>query len=166
MLCSTQKWVVHWSFKFWVLLSGTYCQKLTVEWHWLKFFRARFSCLSVSLISAAVKFVTNGWWTGQPSPTTLNGFTRNAKRGFNSWKWSNLAWNSSGGLTIYFGILPLRGLQLPLRAKSIRSHSDIGKWQNAFDNMCLWKIFIFLWEFSSLTWDLGSLSLLSNRPGD
>ena len=82
------------------VLSGTCWQKLTVEWHWLKFFRARFFCISASLISAAVKCVTNGWWTGQPSPTalTLNGFTRNAKHGFSSWKCSNQAWNSSSSL--------------------------------------------------------------------
>jgi len=52
------------------LLSGTCCQKLTVEWHCLKLFKARFFCISASLNSAAIKFVTNGWWTGQPSPTT------------------------------------------------------------------------------------------------
>jgi len=42
---------------------------------------------------SADKFVTNGWRTGQPSLTTLtmNGFTRNAKHSFSSWKWSNLA---------------------------------------------------------------------------
>jgi len=28
---------VHWYFKFWVF-SGTCRQKLTVKWHWLKFF--------------------------------------------------------------------------------------------------------------------------------
>ena len=41
-------------------------------------------------------------------------FTRNAKHGFNSWKWSNLYWNSSSSITIYISILPLCGLQLPL----------------------------------------------------
>jgi len=35
MLCYIQKWVVHWSFKFWVF---TCCHKLSVEWHWIKFF--------------------------------------------------------------------------------------------------------------------------------
>jgi len=48
---------------------------------------------------------------------TLNGFTRNAKHGFNSWKWSNLAWNFSNSLAIYFSIFPFCGLQLPLREK-------------------------------------------------
>jgi len=45
----------------------------------------------------------------------LNEFTRNAKHGLNSWKWPNLAWNSSSSLKIYFSIRPLCGLQLPLR---------------------------------------------------
>jgi len=54
-------------------------------------------------------------WAAITDTLTLNGFTRNAKHGFNSWKWSNLAWNSSSSLTIYFSILSLCGLQLPLR---------------------------------------------------
>ena len=53
--------------------------------------------------------------TPLPTTLTLKRFTRNAKHGFNSWKCSNLAWNSSNGLKIYFIILPLCGLQLPLR---------------------------------------------------
>ena len=129
------------------LLSGTCCQKLTVEFHWLTFFRARFFCISASLVSAAVKFVTNGWWTGQPSPTTLtlNGFTRNAKHGFNSWKCSYLAWNSFSSLKIYFSILPLYGLQLPPREK----HSfSFWHWKNdrTLLTIRVWKILIFLWE--------------------
>jgi len=39
MLCYTQKWVVHWSLKFWVF---TCCQKLSVEWHWIKFLEPDF----------------------------------------------------------------------------------------------------------------------------
>jgi len=115
------------------LLFGTSWQKLTVEWHWLHFFRARFFSISASLISAAVKCVTNGWWTGQPSPTTLtlNGFTRNAKLQ-SSWKCSNLAWNFSSSLKIYFSIHPLCGLQLPLYEK----HSfSFWHWKN--DGMLL-----------------------------
>jgi len=116
------------------LLPGTCCRKSTVKWHWLKFFRARFFCISARLISAAVKCVTNGRWTGQPSPNTvtLNGFPRNAKHGFNSWKCSDLAWNSSSRLKIYFSILPLCGLQLPLPEK----HSfSFWHWKN--DGMLL-----------------------------
>jgi len=49
---------------------------------------------------------------------------RNAKHGFDSWKWSNLAWNSSSSLTICCG------LQLPFREKhsfSLRSLTcDLG----------------------------------------
>ena len=52
-----------------------------------------------------------------PTTLTLNGFTRNVKHGFNSSKCSNLAWNSSNSLKMYFNILPLCGLQLPLREK-------------------------------------------------
>jgi len=55
--------------------------------------------------------------TSLPTTFTLNGFTRNAKRGFNSWKCSNLPWNSSNSLKIYFSVLPLCGLQLPLCEK-------------------------------------------------
>jgi len=58
MLCYTQKWVIHWYFKFWVLLSRTCRQKLSVEWHWIKFFIQIF-CISVSFISTADKFVAN-----------------------------------------------------------------------------------------------------------
>ena len=54
-------------------------------------------------------------WTTITDTLTLNGFTRNAKHGFNSWKWSNLTWNFSSSFTIYFSILSLCGLQLPLR---------------------------------------------------
>jgi len=53
-------------------------------------------------------------WLGTP-PVVLQFILVNAKYGFNSWKWSNLAWDSSSSLTIYFSILSLCGLQLPLR---------------------------------------------------
>jgi len=90
VLYSLQKWVVHWPFKFWVF-SGICCQKLSVEWHWLKLFLE-----AVSFVSTADKFVTNGWLLGQPSliALTMTGFTRYAKYGFHFWKWSNLAWSS------------------------------------------------------------------------
>jgi len=67
---------------------------------------------------------------------TLNGFTRNTKHGFNSWKWSNQAWNFSNSLTIYFSIFPLCGLQLPLREK----HSfSFWHWENErkLSRMCV-----------------------------
>jgi len=78
--------------------------------------------------------VTNGWQTEQPSsPTTLtlNGFTSNAKHGFNFSKWSNMAWNSFSIQAIKFCILPRGDLQLPHREKT-RSHSDIGKMTECF----------------------------------
>ena len=83
MLCYRQKWVVHWSFKIWAF---TCCLKLSVELHWTKIFRARFSCISVNLSSTAVTFVSlsNGWWSRQLSPTTLtlNGFIGVNPRGW------------------------------------------------------------------------------------
>ena len=134
------------------LLSITCRQKSTVEWHWLIFFRAR-SWISVSSISAADKFVTNGWQTGQPSPTTLtlNGFTRNAKHCFNFCKWSNLAWNSSSSLAIYFCVLPPSWSAITSSRKGFALILTLGKWQKAFDNMLLRKI------LSSITLTLGSL---------
>jgi len=50
-------------------------------------------------------------WTVITDTLTLNRFTRNEKHGFNSWKWSNLAWSSSSSLTIYFNIISICGLQ-------------------------------------------------------
>jgi len=54
-------------------------------------------------------------WTAITDTSTLNGSARSAKHIYNTWKWSNLAWNSCSSLTMYFCILPLCGLQLPLR---------------------------------------------------
>ena len=51
-----------------------------------------------------------------------------AKHGFNSWKWANLALISSSSFTIYFSVLQLSGRQMPLREK----HSDIGKMTECF----------------------------------
>jgi len=69
------------------LLSGTCRQKLSVFLHFGQFyFYSRQVCNK--------RFITD--------TLTLNGFTRNAKHGFNFWKWSNLAWNSSSSFTIYF----------------------------------------------------------------
>ena len=94
---------------------------------------------------------------------TLNGFTRNAKHGLHFWKWSNLAWKFSSGLTIYFSILPLCGLQLPLREKHPFSFWH-GENERMLSKICVFKNFLFSsGNLSSLTCDLGSLSLLSNR---
>ena len=111
-------------------------------------------------------------WTATTNTLTLNGLTRNAKRGLNSWKWPNLAWNSSSSLTIYFSILPLCGLHLRFRETPWFSFQH---WET--DRMFLTcaslKNFNFLLgrklaQFrerrkSSLTCDLGSLSLLLLR---
>jgi len=65
-----------------------------------------------------IRQVCSKWlanWASTTDALTLNGFTRNAKHGFDSWKLSNLAWNSSSSLTIYCG------LQLLLREKHLFS---------------------------------------------
>jgi len=126
-------------------LSGTCSQKLSVEWHWLKVFYPHFGQLFFYSRQVWNKRLAN--WTAITDTLTMNGFTRNAKHRFNSWKWSHthLAWNSSSSLTICFSILPLCGLQLPLR-ETLVLIPILGKWQSAFDNMCLWNILIFFWE--------------------
>ena len=139
--CYIQKWVLHWSFKFWVF-SGTCRQKLIVEWHWLKFFLGQ----SVSFLQQTSLWQTVSYLdTGPPSLTTLtmNGFTRNAKHGFNSWKWSILAWKSFSRLTIYFCILPLCGLANSSSQNSICSHSDIWKMTK-----CFWQQYVSLKKFN------------------
>ena len=79
----------------------------------------------------------------------------------NGQKWSN--WNFSSSLQIYFSILPLSRLELPLRKK----HSfSFWHWENErmLLTICVVKNFKFSsGSLSSLTCDLGSLSLLSNR---
>jgi len=101
----------------------------------------------VSFVSTADTFVTNGWQIGQPSLTTLtmNGFTKNAKHGFNSWKWSNLAWNSALVLQFIVEFFHFVVLRLPLREKHAFSFWHLEN-DNAFDNMCFWKNGIFFWE--------------------
>ena len=71
------------------LLSGTCCRKL-----------------SVCLTHIFLHFGQFYFYSIQVCDKRLHGF--------NSWQWSNLAWNSST-LTIYFSILPPCGLQLPFR---------------------------------------------------
>ena len=108
----------------------------------------------------------NCWRTGQPSLTalTMNGFTRDAKHGFSSWKWSNLAWNSSSSVTIYFILFRFVVLQFPLREKYSFSYFWHGENDRMLLTICVFeKIEISCGNLSSLTWALGSLSLLSNR---
>jgi len=162
MLCYTQKWFIHCYFNFWVCTLWNLSPK--IKWHWLKFFLCRiflqFGQFYFYGRQVCNKRLAN--WRAITDTLTLNGFTRNANHGFTSWKWSNVAWNSSSSLAIYFSILPLCGLQLPLR-RNIGSPSDIGKmtesfWQHVSLNNCN-----FLLKLSCLTCDLGSLSLLTNR---
>jgi len=79
-------------------------------------------------------FAADGCRTGQPSPTTLNRFRRNANHGFCSCKWLNLAWNSCSSLPMYFYIFLLCGVQLPLREKDLFS---FWHWEmtECFDNL-------------------------------
>ena len=95
---------------------------------------------SIGLLSFG--HIPSGTWTGQPSPTTLTltGFTRNAKYAVYSCKWSNLVWSSSSSLAIYFYVLPLCGLQLPLRKKPSLS---FWHWENdrIFLTKCLFENF-------------------------
>ena len=97
---------------------------------------------AISFVSTVDKFVTNCWLAGQPSLTTLtmNGYTRNAKHGFNSWKWSNLAWSCSSSLTIYFCVLPLCGPAIASSQKAFVLILTYGNWQNAFDNVSLQEV--------------------------
>jgi len=71
----------------------------------------------------------------------MNGFTRNAKHGFNSWKWSSLAWSSSNRITIYFCILPLCDPANVSSRKAFVLIPTLGKWQNAFDTVYRKKSF-------------------------
>ena len=125
-------------------LSGTCRQNVTVEWRWLKIFMARSFCISVSFVSTADKFVKSGWRTGRPSPTTVT-FNWIHSIIFNFCMWSNLAWNSSSSLAIYFCILSHRGLQFPLR-ESIRFHFDIGKMTECLCQYISLKNLILFWK--------------------
>ena len=112
--------------------------------------------------TTADKFVTNGWWTAQPSSTalTLNGFIRNAKHGFNSCKWSNVPWNFSSSFGISVCILPLCGPQLPVHAKQSFSFWH-GKMTECFWQYVSVKKFQFYsGNLSSFTWTLGSMSFV------
>jgi len=63
----------------------------------------------------------------------------------NSWKWSNLDWNSSSSLTTYFNIPTLWSAVASSR-NTLVLIPTLGNWQNVFDNVCLWKILLFFWE--------------------
>ena len=116
----------------------------------------------ITFVATAHKFVTNGWRTGQPPLTTLrmNGFIRNAKHGFNFWKWSNPAWSSSSWAPIYFSILPFRG---PANASSRKAFVSFSLWHWNNDRMLLTMYVVEKIEFSSrnlssLTWASDSVT--------
>jgi len=116
MLCYMQKWVIHWYFKFWVftlwnLSPEIKCRvALTQVCFEPDFFAFRSVLLLqqtslLQTVSELDRYINIEW------------IYKECKAWFNSWKWSNLTWNFSNSLTIYFNILPLCGLQLPLREK-------------------------------------------------
>jgi len=142
MLCYRYKWIVHWSFIFWVFtfwnLSPEIKCRVALTKACLSSIFLHFGQFYFNSRQVCKKRLAN--WTANAGTSTLNGFTRNAKHGFNSWKWSNLAWNFSNSLTIYFNILPLCGLQLPLREK----HSfSFWRWENErmLSTICVFKKF-------------------------
>jgi len=48
----------------------------------------------------------------------------------NSWKWSNLAWNSSSSLTIYFSILPTLWSAIASSRNTLVLTPTLGNWNN------------------------------------
>jgi len=129
-------------------LSGTCPQKLSVEWHYLKFFLTQIFLHFGQFYFYSRQVCNKGLanWTAITDTLTLNGFTRNAKHGFNSWQCSNLAWNSVALNYNLFHCSFTLWSCIRLFAKHIGSRSDIGKMTECFWQMCLWKILIFFWE--------------------
>jgi len=109
MLCFAQKWVTHWYFKFWVFTFRNLSPKIKCFFTQIFLHFGQFYFYSRQVCQ---KRLAN--WTAINDTLTLNRFTRNTRHGFNSWKWSNLAWNSCSSLTINFSNPQLCGLQLPL----------------------------------------------------
>jgi len=139
MSCYTQEWVIHCYFKFLVFIFWNSSQKLNVEWHWLTFFEPDFLAFwSVLFLQQTSLWRTVSELDSHHRCINIEGIYKEFQAWFYSWKWWNMAWNPSSSLTIYFSILPLCGRQLPLR-KTFIFILTLGKWQNAFDNMCLCK---------------------------
>ena len=142
-MCYTQKWVTHWYFKFWVFTFWNLWPKIKCRVALTKvYFDPDFLAFrSVYFLQQTRLWQTVNQLNSHHSYITLNGFTRNAKHGFNFWKWSNLAWNSSSSFTIDFSILPLCGLQLPLRETHWFSFRH---WENnRMRLICVFEIFQF-----------------------
>jgi len=65
-------------------------------------------------------------WTVITDTLTSNGFTRNAKHGLNSWKWSNLVGTSP--VVLQYILLFFHFVVCDcLFVKHLGSHSDVGK---------------------------------------
>jgi len=128
------------------LLSWTCRPKLSVEWHWLKFVLSQIF-LHFGQFYLCSRLVCNqrlANWTAITETLILNEFTRNAKHGLTLG--NGQIWNFSSSLTIYFGILPFCGLQLPPCEK----HSfSFWHWEDErmLSTICVFKeILIFFWE--------------------
>ena len=142
MLRYTRKWVMQWYFKFWLFTFWNMPSKIKCRVILTKVFLTH-SLLHFDQLFFCSRQVCNkrlANWLAMTVTLTLNGFPRNAKHGFYSWKWSNLALNSSGSLTIYFGILPLCGLQMPLRE---RHWFSLRHWENdrMLSTICVFEKF-------------------------
>ena len=130
-------------------LSGTCRQKLSVEWDWPKFFWPRLFLHFGQFYFYSRQVCNKGLanWTPITDTLTLNGFTRNAKHGFNSWKWSNLAWNSSSSTALQFILLFFHFVVLQLLLQKTHWFSFRHRENDRMLlTMCLWKILIFFWE--------------------
>jgi len=103
MLCYTHKRFIHWFFKFWVFtfwnLSPKIKCRVALTKAFLSLILLHFGQFYFNSREVCKKRLVN--WTANAGTLTLNGFTKNAKHGFYSWKWSNLAWNFSKSYNIF-----------------------------------------------------------------
>ena len=168
MLCNTQQWVIRWSFKFWVFTFLNLPPKIKC---WVALTKVFFNQIFLHfgqfyLYSRNVCNKRLANCTAVTDTLALNGFTRNAKHGFDSWKWSNLARNSSSSLTIYLSILPLCGLQLTDR-QTDRQTNLFNIWKNQISGGGEWpqgiRVILPL-ETQSNCWEETQVEQLRRRP--
>ena len=138
-----------------------------------KFFWATFSCILVCFISSADKFVTNG--------SKLDSHHRyiNIEWIYTEWKelqsmvltlGNGQIWLGTPPVVLHFIIAFFHIVVCNcLFKKTFVLILTLGKWQIAFDNMCLWKIIIFFWELTlpTLRFRFTVVVIKSRRlPGD
>jgi len=119
-------------------LPWTCSLKLSVERYWLKFFLSQIFLHFGQFYPYSRQVCSKGLdnWTAITDTLTLNGFSRNAKHGFDSWKWPNLAWNFpvvSKFILVFFHFVVCNCLFEKTFILILR----LRKWKNAFDDMCL-----------------------------